>query len=58
MRVAKPIELTEDTERVLRVLAKKRRMQARLQQRAQVILLAADGLENIAIAAGVGLGRR
>ena len=44
MRVAKPIELNEDTERELRALAKGRLVQARLQQRAQVILLAADGL--------------
>ena len=52
MRIAKTIELNEDAERELRLLAKGRRVQARLQQRAQVVLLAADGLQNKDIAEG------
>ena len=43
MRVAKAIELDVPTERELRVLAKRRRVEARLQQRALVVLLAAKG---------------
>lgn len=58
MRVAKTIELNEDTERELRGLAKGRLVQARLQQRAKVILFAAQRLENMDIAARVGLDRR
>jgi hypothetical protein len=45
MRVAKAIELDEHTERRLRVLAEGRRVQARLQQRAVVVLMAAAGLQ-------------
>ena len=51
MRVAKAIELDEHTERELRVLAKGRRVEARLQQRALVVLLAAQGMQNKDIAA-------
>ena len=58
MRVAKTIELDEHTERELRVLAKGRRVEARLQQRARVILLAAKGSQNKDIADEVGLDRR
>jgi len=58
MRVAKAIELDEDTERELQVLAKGRRVEARLQQRARVILLAADGMQNKDIASEVDLDRR
>ena len=58
MRVAKTIELDEHTERELRVLTKRRRVEARLQQRALVVLLAAKGLQNKDIAVEVGLDRR
>jgi len=58
MRVAKTIELDEHIERELRALARGRRVEARLQQRAQVVLLAARGLQNKDIAAEVGLDRR
>ena len=58
MRVAKAIELDEHTERELQVLAKGRRVEARLQQRARVILLAACGMQNMDIAIEVGLDRR
>jgi transposase len=58
MRVAKTIELDEPTERELRVLAKGRRVEARLQQRAHVILLAAKGWQNKEIAIEASLDRR
>ena len=43
MRIAKTIELDEATERELRVLSKRRRVEARLQRRARVVLLAWEG---------------
>ncbi len=58
MRVADKIELDAQVERELRILAKRRRVQARVQQRASVILLAAKGWQNIDIAADVKLDRR
>src|SRR5664280_2572549 len=58
MRVAEKIELDAATERELRVLSKRRRIEARLQQRARVILLAAQGWQNKDIADEVALDRR
>ena len=58
MRVAETIELDTPTERELRILSKRRRVQARVQQRARVILLAAQGWQNKDIAAEVTLARR
>lgn len=58
MRVAKTIELDDHTERELRLLAKRRTVQARLQQRAMVVLLAAGGRQNKDIAVEAGLDRR
>jgi transposase len=58
MRVAEKIELDAVTERELRVLSRGRRVEARLQQRARVILLAAQGLQNKDIADEVALDRR
>jgi transposase len=58
MRVAERIELDAATERELRVLSKRRRVEARLQQRARVILLAAQGWQNKDIAVEVDLDRR
>ncbi len=58
MRVAKTIELDEHTERELRVLTKRRTVEARLQQRALVVLLAAEGRQNKDIAIEAGLDRR
>jgi transposase len=57
-RVAETITLDADTERELRTLARGRRVEARVQQRARIILLAAQGLQNIDIADEVGLDRR
>lgn len=58
MRVAEPIEPDAQTERELRVLSKGRRVEARVQQRARVILLAAQGWQNKDIADEVRLDRR
>jgi transposase len=58
MRVAETIELDAAAERELRVLSKRRRIEARLQQRARVILLAAQGWQNKDIAIEVDLDRR
>jgi len=58
MRVAEPIETDAQTERELRALAKGRRVEARVQQRASVILLAAQGWQNKDIADEVKLDRR
>jgi transposase len=58
MRVAKTIELDKDTERELRVWVKRRTVEARLQQRALVVLLAAEGRQNKDIALEAGLDRR
>ena len=58
MRIAKTIDLDGQTERELRILSKRRRIEARLQQRARVVLLAAKGWQNKDIAVEVGLDRR
>ena len=58
MRVAEKIELGAQVERELRVLSKRRRVEARVQQRASAILLAAKGWQNKEIAAQVKLDRR
>lgn len=58
MRVAEAIETDAQTERELRALSKGRRVQARVQQRAKLILLAAQGWQNKDIADEVQLDRR
>ena len=58
MRVAEAIELDAQTERELRTLSNGRRVEARVQQRARVILLAAQGCQNKDIADEVKLDRR
>ncbi len=58
MRVADSIELDAQVERELRILSKRRRVGARVQQRASVILLAAEGWQNKDIAVEVKLDRR
>jgi len=58
MQVAKQIELEAQVERQLRILSRRRRIEARLQQRARIVLLAATGLQNKEIAVEVGLDRR
>jgi transposase len=58
MRIAPIIELDSATDRELRVLCKRRRVEVRLRQRAQAILLAAQGWQNKEIAKEVDLDRR
>lgn len=58
MRVAEAIELNAKTERSLRTLSNGRRVEARIQQRARIILLAAQGWQNKDIAVEVKLDRR
>jgi transposase len=58
MRVAEKVELDAATNRELRLLSKRRRIEATLQQRARVILLAAQGWQNNDIAIEVALDRR
>ena len=53
MRVAEKVELDGQVERELRGLSKRRRVQARVQQRASVVLLAAKGWQNKDIATEV-----
>ena len=58
MRVADKVELDVGVERELRILSKRRRVEARVQQRARIVLLAARGWQNKDIAAEVKLDRR
>ncbi|MGH8278411.1 MAG: IS630 family transposase, partial [Gammaproteobacteria bacterium] len=58
MRVAEAIKLDAQSAQELRVLAQRRRVEVRVQQRARVILLAGKGKQNKAIAAEVKLDRR
>jgi transposase len=58
MRVAETINLDAPTQRALRILSRRRRIEVRLAQRARVILLAAQGRQNKDIALEVGLDRR
>ncbi len=58
MRVAKTIELDAQTQRELRALSQRKRIEVRLQQRARIVLLAAGGMQNKGIATEVGLDRR
>lgn len=58
MRVAESIELDGSLDRELRILAKRRRVEVRVRQRARVILLAAEGWRNKDIALEVELDRR
>lgn len=57
LRVAPTISLTDEKERELTRLTRSRRTSVRLAQRAQIVLLAARGLQNKAIAVQLGIGR-
>ncbi|MHB1672104.1 MAG: IS630 family transposase, partial [Acidiferrobacter sp.] len=57
MRVAPPIVLTEEEHKTLRELAKSRTTSVRLARRAQMVLRAAMGESNEAIAEAIGVGR-
>ena len=54
MRVALAIELTDEQQGELTKLARSKRTSVRLAQRAQIVLLAAQGLQNKAIAEQLG----
>src|ERR1043166_4277167 len=58
MRIAPKIELDSAAERELKALARRGRVEARVQQRARAVLLAAQGWQNKDIAAEVKLDRR
>jgi transposase len=57
LRVAPSIELTTDQEVELTRLARSKRTSVRLAQRAKIVLLAAQGLQNKDIADQLGVGR-
>lgn len=57
LRVAPEISLTDEQERELTRLARSKRTSVRLAQRAQIVLLAAQGLQNKDIAGHLGIGR-
>ena len=57
MRVAPQIELTDEERAELMKLVRFKRTSVRLAQRARIVLLAAQGLQNTDIAAQVGIGR-
>src|SRR5436309_6439156 len=58
MRVAPQIILTEDQERTLRRWARGRSLPVRQVERARVVLLAADGKQDLEIAAEVGISNQ
>ncbi|MCX7178481.1 MAG: IS630 family transposase [Proteobacteria bacterium] len=58
MRVAKPVELSADDDRRLRILSKRKRVEARVQMRARVVLLAAAGMSDKGIAEELDTDRR
>ena len=57
MRVAKPIELSDDERATLKSWERGRTTQARRVQRAKIVLLAADGKLNDEIAQELGIGK-
>jgi transposase len=58
LRVAQPITLTTEQESQLKAYARGRKLSRRLVERANIVLLAAEGREDIEIAAKLGVGRR
>ena len=57
MRVAPSIDLTDEQKSELNRLSRSGRTSVRLAQRASIVLLAAEGLQNKAIAEQLGIGR-
>lgn len=55
--VAAPVKIPEDIRRILSKSAKSRTFPARQVQRARIVLLAADGFNNMQISTQVGLGQ-
>jgi transposase len=58
MRTAEVVELTDADDRRLRILSKRKRVEARVAERARMVLLAAQGKQNMEIAAELGIDRR
>ena len=58
MRVAKPVQLSADDDRRLRILSKRKRVEARVQMRARIVLLAAAGMSDKDIAGKLDTDRR
>jgi transposase len=58
MRVAKPVRLSADEDRRLRVLCNRKRIEARVQMRARIVLLAAEGVSDKDIAQKLDTDRR
>jgi transposase len=58
MRSAKPVVLNADDERHLRILSNRKRIEARVQLRARIVLLAAAGMSDTDIAAKLLTDRR
>ena len=58
MRVAKPVKLSADDDRNLRILSKRKRIEARVQMRARIVLMAADGMSDKDIAQKLDTDRR
>ena len=58
MRVAKPIQLSSEDDRRLRIVAKRKRVEARIQMRARMVLMAAAGMSDKDIAHKLDTDRR
>jgi transposase len=58
MRVAKPVPLSADEDRCLRILSKRKRIEARVQMRARIVLLAGHGMSDKDIALKLDTERR
>ena len=57
LRIAPAIELTQEQEAELTILSRSKRASVRLAQRAKIVMLAAQGLQNKDIAERLGIGR-
>jgi transposase len=58
MRVARPVKLSADEDRNLRILSKRKRIEARVQLRARIVLMAAAGVSDKDIALKLDTDRR
>ena len=58
MRVAKPVQLSSDDDRRLRILSNRKRIEARFQMRTRIVLLAAKGMSDKDIAQKLLTDRR
>lgn len=58
MRVASPVKLSAEEDRNLRILSKRKRIEARVQMRARIVLMAAEGVSDKDIALKLDTDRR